>query len=355
MLRIEVTGWLALCIGAGLAAGAQVPTTTSGRTPLPLAGQQAAPAGPRAGIVQGDPQGASAPVGPVQFPAVKPDSFTATSPSQATVESFLHSMWGLDENREWRIAGIQPAAAPGFVRVEVYVADKRQPTRVGTATFLITPDGKHAVAGDLLPFGANPFADTRTLLQQQADGPARGAASKDLELVEFADLQCPGCKAAQSTMDQIGKDFPQAHIVYQNLPLVGVHPFAMQAAEVGNCVRQAKGDPAFFVFAQKVYDTQADLTTEKADTTLRAAVTAAGADPAAVMACAAQPATKAAVEASMKLAAGLGIVGTPTLSVNGRLVPLSQVPYPVLKKVIVYQGQLDGITVKEQPSLSSLH
>lgn len=295
-----------------------------------------------------------APVGPVKFPPVDPKNFTASNPSPQTVDAFLHSIWGVDENREWRVAAVQPAASPGFVKVEVYVADKRQPARVGTYTFLVTPDGKHAVAGDLSPFGASPFAETRTTLQQRADGPARGAASKDLELVEFADLQCPNCKAAQGTMDQLVKDFPQAHVVYQNLPLPGIHPYAMQAAEVGNCVRQAKGDPAFFVYAQKVYDTQADLTTEKAESTLRAAITAAGADPAAVMTCASQPATKAAVDASVKLATDLGINGTPTLVVNGRILPLTQVPYAGLKKIIVYQGQLDGMTVKEQPSLSSL-
>ena len=142
--------------------------------------------------------------------------------------------------------------------------------------------------------------------------------------------------------------------MFQNLPLPSVHPFAMQAAEVGNCVRQAKGDAAFFAYAKKVYDTQADLTPEKADATLRAGVTAAGADPAAVMACSTQPATRAAVEASMKLASDLGILGTPTLVVNGRALLLGQVPYAALKNVVVYQGKLDGIAVKEQPSLTTL-
>ena len=201
---------------------------------------------------------------------------------------------------------------------------------------------------------AQPFAETRATLQQRADGPWRGAASKDLELVEFTDLQCPSCKAAQSTVDQLMKDFPQAHLVFQNLPMPTQHPFAMQAAEVGSCVRQAKGDPAFFVYEQKIFDTQADLTTEKADATLRAAVTAAGADPATVMTCSAGPAAKAALDASMKLAADLGISTTPTLVINGRILPLAQVPYAALKRVIVFQGQLDRVVVKEQPSLTTL-
>ncbi len=336
-------GLAVLVATTGMMAGAQATTPSA-------AGQN--------GVAAPNPASAdtqtSAPPAPIRFPPVDLKNFTAASPSQATVNSFLHSAWGVDENREWRIASIQPAASPGFAKVEVYVADKRQPTRVGTYSFIVTPDGKHAIAGDLSPFGANPFAEPRATLQQRADGPARGATGKELELVEFADLQCPNCKAAQGTMDQIVKDFPQARVVYQNLPLPGVHPFAMQAAEVGNCVRQTKGDPAFFVYAQKVYDNQADLTADKGDATLRAAVTAAGGDPAAVMTCAAQPTTKAAVDASIKLASDLGVTGTPTIAINGRILPLSQVPYASLKKLIVFQGQLDGIAVKEQPSLSTL-
>ena len=285
---------------------------------------------------------------------MNPKNFTAPSPTVDTVNSFLHALWGVDENRIWSVAAIQPTVAPGVVRVQVYVAEKSQPGKTGQTVLYITPDGKHAIAGEVVNFGAKPFEETRTLLQQQANGPARGAASKDLELVEFADLQCPNCKAAQSTMNQLAQDFPQAHIVYENLPLTTVHPFASQAAAVGNCVRQAKGDPAFFTYAQKVYDTQADLTQEKADATLRAAVTAAGADPGAAMTCAAAPAAQDAVNATIKLAAQIGVSNTPTLVVNGRALPLTQLPYDALARVIVYQGSLDGITVQQNPHLTTL-
>jgi protein-disulfide isomerase len=355
MLKNVMLGLAALCAATGWAATAQTAAGTA-RKPLPSATGQApaSPASPQANASVTAQAPAPEAAAPIKFPAVDPKNFTAASPTPDAVNEFLHAVWGVDENREWRVMAIQPSPVQGFVKVDVFVADKRQPTRIGNYMFLITPDGKHAVQGDLAPFGTHPFAETRNTLQQHADGPARGAASKDLELVEFADLQCPNCKAAQSTMDNLAKDFPQAHIVFQNLPLTSVHPFAMQAAEVGNCVRQAKGDAAFFTYAQKVYDTQADLTAEKADATLRAAVTAAGADPAAVMTCSTQPATKAAVDASVKLAGDLGITSTPTLVVNGRILPLTQVPYAGLKRLVVFQGQLDGITVKEQPSLTTL-
>lgn len=309
------------------------------------------------------PQAPAAPTAQVQtlpktpanpFPPVDPKNFTAKSPTVETVNSFLHAIWGFDDSREWSVTAIEPTMAPGVVQVHVYVSDKRQPGRLGQTTIFITPDGKHAIAGDVVNFGAQPFESTRDLLQQNANGPARGAAGKQLELVEFADLECSSCKLAQSTVDQLLQDFPQARLVFEDMPLSVVHPLAFQAAAVGHCVREAKGDAAFFTFAKKIYDTQADLTKEKADATLRAAVTAAGADPATVMSCAATPATQDAVNSVIKLGTDVGVANEPTLVINGRPVPLAQVPYEALQKVIVFQGSLDGITVHQQPRLTTL-
>ena len=92
-------------------------------------------------------------------------------------------------------------------------------------------------------------------MQDRVDGAVRGAASKDLLLVEFADLQCPHCKEVQATMDQLVKDFPNARVVFQSFPLVEIHPFAFKAAAYGYCVQKQKND-AFFPYAAAVFDTQ---------------------------------------------------------------------------------------------------
>src|SRR4029078_681900 len=97
--------------------------------------------------------------------------------------------------------------------------------------FLTAPDMKHIMVGDrILPFGEHPFEDKRTLLQQRANGPYRGAAGKDLELVEFADFQCPHCKAAQANMDKLAADFPKARLVFQIDPFVSIHQAATLSA-----------------------------------------------------------------------------------------------------------------------------
>ncbi len=336
------TGMLfGLAVLGGSRAGAQA------GTPKPVTGAQvpAAPTTPVQRLPKTTVQG---------FPPVDPKNFTAASPDVATVNSFLHALWGYDENRIWSVAAIEPTVAPGVVQVHVLVSDKVQPGRVALTTLFITPDGKHAIAGEVVSFGAQPFAETRAVLQQRADGPARGATGKQLELVEFTDLQCPTCKAAHNTVDELLQDFPDAHIVFEDMPLTAVHPFAFQAAAVGHCVRQAKGDAAFFTYVRKVYDTQAELTKDKAEATLRAAATEAGADAPAVMTCAGSPATQDAVNAVIKLGTDIGVTNVPTLVINGRPLPIAQVPSETLKRVIAFQGSLDGLTVRQQPSLKTL-
>ena len=179
--------------------------------------------------------------------------------------------------------------------------------------------------------------------QEHADGPYRGSASKDLEIVEFADFQCPHCKDAQANMDKLAVDFPKARIVFQIFPLEKIHPEAELAAAYGVCVAKEGGSNAFFSFASAVFDGQDGLATpDGATLTLNSAATKAGLDPAKIGACAATPATSAEVEASVKLAEDLNINETPTLVINGRQIP-ANAPYDTIKQIIQYQAKLDGV------------
>jgi protein-disulfide isomerase len=280
------------------------------------------------------------PVDPL--PPINPKAFTAASPTVETVNAFLSQVWGFEPNRLWRVMAIETTRAPGVAKVVVYITTKDPDAKVQAAVFYVTPDGQHMIEGaNLVNFSATPFAATRDLLKARANGAARGAASKDLLLVEFADLQCPFCKVAQATMDKIVKDFPAARVVFQQYPLVEIHPSAFKAAAYGVCV-QKQSDDAFFKYAAGVFETQEALTPATDDTLLRAAVQRAGLDGAAIAACANTQATKDIVNADIKLAEDAGIDQTPSLVVNGRAIPLN-ISYDTIKQIIVYQAKLDGV------------
>lgn len=304
------------------AAPAQTPATPSAPTP-------AAPA-------------PSAPV----FPKPNPEFFTATSPTIDTINAFLEASWGYEENRVWQVEAILKTAVDGVSKVIVYIGDKSGKEKPAVLQFFAMPDGKHIITGnDIVAFGAKPYEDFRTRLQNEANGPSMGAATKDLELVEFADFQCPHCREAQANMEKLAVDFPKARIVFQNFPIASIHPEARKAAEYGVCVAKLNGSTAFFKFAADLFNAQDGLATpDGATMTLNSALTKSGLDPAKVAACAATPEAKAEVDASVKLASDLGIGQVPTLVINGREVP-ANVPYETLKKIVTYQAKLDGVTL----------
>ena len=285
-----------------------------------------------------------APAAAPTFPPIDPANFTAASPTRETVNNFLQISWGYDDTRIWQVAAIQKTASEGVSKVIIYVGDKTGKQKAGGIAFFALPDGKHIIAGDdVLPFGDHPYTEYRVLADQRADGPYRGSASKSLEIVEFADFECPHCKEAQANMDKLAVDFPQARIVFQNYPLPQ-HKEAAGAAAYGVCVARLGGSSAFFNFAAAVFDGQDGFATADGTTlTLNSAVTKAGLDPAKVSACAAEPATKAQVEASVKLAKDMNINQTPTLVVNGRNIP-ANAPYETVKQIIEYQEKMDGLT-----------
>jgi protein-disulfide isomerase len=283
-----------------------------------------------------------APPQKIQFPPADPKNFTAQSPTAQEVNAFLKQLWGYDPNRTWQVDGIQTTKAPNVSRVTILVAEQGVSHTPATTVFFVTPDGQHAIAGsDVIAFGAHPFAATQEKLQQEATGPYKGSNSKDLMLVEFADLECPHCKEAAATMDHLATDFPNARIVFQNFPLTNVHPAAEKAAEYGVCVAQQKGNAAFFQYVQAVYDAQSALVTN-ADETLNNAATKAGANASAIGTCAAAAPAKAAVASSVKLGQEVGVDQTPLLFVNGRPIPVAGVPYTTLKQIVAYEAPQGG-------------
>jgi protein-disulfide isomerase len=304
-----------------------------------VSAQTQVPAAPVA--VPAAPAPAAAPV----FPKPDPKNFTANAPAKETIDAFLKASWGYDDNRIWQVQAIIKTPVEGITKVIVLVGDKTGKEKSGALGFFALPDGKHIITGDaIVAFGANPFADFRAQLQQQANGPFRGSPSKDLELVEFADFQCPHCKEAQANMDKLAVDFPKARIVFQNDPIAAIHPESVTAASYGVCVSTLGASTAFFQFASTVFEGQDGLATpDGATLTLNSAVTKAGLDPAKIAACAATPQTKAAVDASVKLAEDLAITQVPTLVINGRQVP-ANAPYDTLKKIIEFQIKMDGLT-----------
>jgi protein-disulfide isomerase len=254
---------------------------------------------------------------------------TPNLPSEENVNAFLHATFGYDPQLTWKIIGIRPSQAEGLAQVTVQISG---PQGQGEQKFFVTEDGKHAVVGDVIPFGAHPFDKTRDLLQKKAAGPSRGQASAPVTVVEFSDLQCPHCKEAAPTIEKLLTDNPNIHFVYQNFPLP-MHNWALKAADYADCVGRASND-AVWKFISSVYAAQSDITAENADQKLTEIADKSGVNGKDIAACAAKPETQSRVEASIDLGKSVDVNATPTLFINGRPVGVSGNNYEVLKQIV---------------------
>lgn len=265
-------------------------------------------------------------------PAAEASKAATVLPSEDTVNSFLFQMFGYDPTITWKIADIRPSEIPGLADVSILLTN---PQGSNQSRILVSSDGKHALTGDILPFGSKPFDDAREKLEKGVNGPAKGPAKAAVTIVEFSDMQCPHCQKATPVIEQLLAQEPEAHFVFQNFPLP-VHNWAEKAAEYVDCVGRASND-AVWKFIQKTFDDQANITEANADEKLKAIATAAGAKGDEIAACAAKPDTKARIEASVALGKLVGVTGTPTLFINGRNVP-GGAPADLLKKIVDFEA-----------------
>src|SRR6516225_8807515 len=100
----------------------------------------------------------------------KPAENEPNLPSEQTVNEFLHATFGFDSSLTWKILSIKPYAS-GLSEVNVIVTG---PQGTQDQKFYVTPDGKHAVIGDIMPFGSHPYSETEKVLAKGTNGPSRG-------------------------------------------------------------------------------------------------------------------------------------------------------------------------------------
>jgi len=271
---------------------------------------------------------------PSAKPAEAKSADTTSLPSAEVVESFLRQTFGYDSSLSWKVGSIKPAEAAGLAEVDVTISGPQgsQPQK-----FYVTPDGTHAVIGEILPFGSHPYDATWKKLEKGLNGPSHGPADASVTLVEFGDLQCPHCKDAQPAIEKVMEDEKGVRIVFQNFPLP-MHDWAMKAAEYADCVGQTSND-AFWKFIASVYGAQSDITAANADEKLTTLADGAGVKGADISACAAKPETTSRVEKSIDLAKSLDITSTPTIFINGRKLAAGGIPYEVLHKLVAFAQQ----------------
>jgi protein-disulfide isomerase len=262
----------------------------------------------------------------------KPADTETKLPGQDGVEASLKRQFGYDPSVSWQIYDIRPSVIPGLTEVLVSI-NKNAPNHL-----YISPDNQNVIIGNIIPFGPNPFAPARAKLQA-ADGPAKGPQTPVISIIEFSDLECPHCKAAQPILEKLVAEFPQVRYVFQQFPLpASLHPWAMKAAQYADCSAHINNGAAFWKYTDSIFENQGGIALATADDKLKELATAAGLDAQKVAACAVTPETEARIKKSVELGQSLEINETPTVFINGRRVQsIANIPYDQLKTLVQFE------------------
>lgn len=150
-----------------------------------------------------------------------------------------------------------------------------------------------------------------------------GSGGAGIQVVEFADFECPFCSVAAGEIEEIQKKFPGLlSIRFRHMP-VAAHTNARPAAVAAECAAEQGAFEGFYYLAYRNYS---DLSRRK----LRKLALQAGVkDMPAFDACVESGRHNARIEADIALAKRVGVVGTPTFvvgdSVFGGVPSLAQV------------------------------
>jgi protein-disulfide isomerase len=165
-------------------------------------------------------------------------------------------------------------------------------------------------------------------LDVKSDGAfTKGPKDAPVTIVEFSDFQCPFCRTVVATVKEVMRLFPtQVKWAFRDFPIASLHPKASKAAEAARCAgEQGK----FWEYHDLLFDHQS----QAAISDFKRFAEQLKLDTKSFGLCLDSGKHQAAVEADVQEGTHLGITGTPTFFINGRLLVGAQ-PSETFRKVI---------------------
>jgi len=167
--------------------------------------------------------------------------------------------------------------------------------------------------------------------------PALGPADAPITIVEWSDYQCPFCKRAFPTVEQVLAEYKdKVRYVHLDYPLP-FHQMAMPAAEAAHCA----GDQGkYWEYNNNLYSAPGDLSA--ADLTKRAADL--GLESAAFEECTTSKKFESVIKTNFEDGGALGVTGTPAFFINGRMLVGAQ-PIEQFRAIINDELTRKGVAV----------
>lgn len=279
---------------------------------------------------------------------------SSTSASAATSAAPVVSLPGVDlgpmtsrEQREWaeQVHSLLAPCPETPVSIGQCIGEKR-PCKACTPAAIFLLD--HVRAGKSKQDREKAYSmrfDSKNVRTIDTDGcPEFGPADAPVTIVEWADFECPACKAFYPVLDGLVKRFPgQVRLVYKFYPLAS-HPHGEIAARAGVAAyRQGK----FWEMHHVLFDNQERL--EQSD--LEGYAKQLKLDVGKFKSEMGSDDTVARITRDKRAADDVNLDSTPTIFINGREVDIQLLDDPVgdLVKWVKLDLELKGITPAAPP------
>lgn len=218
---------------------------------------------------------------------------------------------GSRHNAAWTIAG---SILLGSLIVAASILTSAPKMGSGTA---LAPAGQPTPGQ---PTAQAPAGDKKATVSLDNDPVLGNKGKAKVAIIEFSDYECPFCKQFhQSTLKDLVKEFVdsgKAVYSFRDYPLPFHEPMASKAANLAQCVREAKGDSAFFAFNDAYFaNTLANakgLPEGKQDEILKTL----GVNVASVTQCATSEKYKDEIAKDMSDGSAVGVSGTPSFVIG---------------------------------------
>ena len=152
-------------------------------------------------------------------------------------------------------------------------------------------------------------------VSEESSRPPKGNPSAAVIVSEYADLQCPACRAAhtQITMPLLEEYGDRIRYDFQHFPLRNIHRYALEAAMAAEC---AADQGKFWEFVDVTFEKQPEMTADALQQWGRDLV----GDNELFESCYRSQSKKKTVLANYEEGRAAGVSGTPTFFVNGERV-----------------------------------
>jgi protein-disulfide isomerase len=193
--------------------------------------------------------------------------------------------------------------------------------------FLLSKDQKTLIRMTRMDLTKDPYAEIMKKIDVKGR-PVRGNPNAKVMVISYDDFECPFCSRAHQTLfPELLKEYgDRVAFIYKDFPLTDIHPWAIHAAIDANCLA-AQSQSAYWSFADFIHGNRIVVDSETGRDKQFAALDRISMTEGAkfqVDAGQLETCMKAqnagAVTASIKEGESLGVDGTPTMFVNGRMV-----------------------------------